>query len=196
MASLMLSCHSATDAANTQKVTCHASSADRLCMDRTTYCHHRCLGTALLMPVHFSTQIKLFNLTLKEPQNIPGLACNLEERHFTIKFRSERLGRFVLLVVAGGRNVCALHRQTDAPCTDRQMCSAVLTYDSYSALCFWRSTTLSSRSNIYLCDVYRKLSHKGEGQLGPLGTNFLSHHSASFVSYSCHSGRQKKMVFE
>lgn len=79
MASLMLSCHSATDAANTPKVTCCAGSADRLCMDRTTYCHHRCLGTALLTPVHFSTQIKLFNLTLNEPQNIPGLACNLEE---------------------------------------------------------------------------------------------------------------------
>lgn len=116
MASLMLSCLNPTDAANTPKVTCRASSADRLCMDRTTYCHHSCLGTALLTPVHFSTQIKLFNLTLNEPQNIPGLACNLEERHFTIKCGSEKLGRFVLLVFAGGK--------MSAPCIDRQMCSA------------------------------------------------------------------------
>lgn len=50
-----------------------------------------------------------------------------------------------------------------APCIDRQMCSAAISDDSCSALCFCRSSTLNSRSNIYLCDVYRKLSHKGEG---------------------------------
>lgn len=44
---------------------------------------------------------------------MPGLACNLEERHFTLKFGSEKLGQFVLLVFAGVKNVYALHIQTD-----------------------------------------------------------------------------------
>lgn len=113
MATLMLPCHSATDAANMPKVTCCASSADGICMNCTTCCHHRCLGTALLTPIHFSTQIKLFNLTLNKPQNMHGLACNLEERHFTVKFGSEKLEQFVLLVFTGGKNDCTLHIQTD-----------------------------------------------------------------------------------